>query len=252
MGQLLDFNESTELPLLFVRLMQAIMLGASDYCVERLAHDPLLLFASLLPLSRERCHFDWLVNALWKTASCPMKSAAILWNCMALWNSLQSIDLAQFKAPEPAFYLWALPERFVDLFIKDGGGDDLLKFKDASAVCRCLKCGECLAVADEDRRSVHGIVGHAVRCKLGLFLGLTGELATNVFRICRTAQTQSGGRTIRPLYVTEEGDEDMGLKLGAHLVISPERRQLLQREILSGIYFTEPARGLAAGHSDRV
>jgi hypothetical protein len=250
MGQLLDFDESADLPPLFVLLMQAIMLGASAYDAERLGHDPLLLFASLLPLSRERCHFDWLVNALWKRTPCPMKSAAIIWNCMALWNnSLESIDLAQFEAPEPGFYLWRLPERFVDLFLKDGGGDDLLRFKDAGAVCRCLKCGECLTVTDENGRSLHGIIEHAVRCKLGLFLGLTGRLATNVFRICRTARIPSGGRTIRPLYVTDEGDEDMGLKLGAHLVISQERRRILQREILTGIYFTEPARGLAAGNS---
>jgi hypothetical protein len=253
MGQLLDFEESAELPPLFVQLMQAIMLGASDYDAERLAHDPLLLFASLLPLSKEQYHFDWLVNALWKTTPCPMKSAVILWNCMALWsNSLESIDLAQFRAPEPSFYLWRLPERFVDLFLKDGGGDDLLRFKDGSAVCRCLKCGECLTVADENRRSVHGLIGHAVRCKLGLFLGLTGELATNVFRICRTAHTQSTGRTIRPMYVTEEGDEDVGLKLGVHLVISHERKRILQREILTGIYFTEPARGLAASRASSV
>jgi hypothetical protein len=44
-------------------------------------------------------------------------------------------------------------------------------------------------------------------------------------------------RKMRPVYVTEEDDEDVGLKLGAQLVLSQGRRRSLMKEVLSGVFY---------------
>jgi hypothetical protein len=233
MAQLLDFDETTELPATFVDLMQTISIAAADFEPEELAGQPLLLFLSLLTLARDRSDFDWLTRAMWQSLPCPMKSAAILWNCVA--TDLPTIDLASLRAPPPDLYLRSVPERFIDLFLPEFGGDEILKHD--CPVCRCLKCGACVVIADPGRTSPDLIIAHARMCNLGLFLGLTGELATNVFRICRSSHT--AGRAIRALYVTSDGDEDIGLRIGMPVVLSHERHRELIRDVLSGLYITD-------------
>jgi hypothetical protein len=233
MAQLLDLDGAVELPQPFAQLMRSVAVAAADRDPRDLAGQPMLLFLSLLPFAREADDFRRLTRAMWQSRPWPEKAAAVLWNCVA--SDVAVVDLAGLRAAPPDLWLRKAPERFSDLFLPEHGGEEVVR--SGQPVCRCLRCGAVVVVVDPGRSGVSLVISHARACNLGLFLGLTGELAASVFRICRTSFT--AGRTIRPLYVTPEGDDDMGLKIGIPLVLSRERHRLLMRDILSGLYITD-------------
>jgi hypothetical protein len=236
MGQRLDFESSTTLPNPFVQLMRTIIITAADSPPEMLAPPPLLVFASLLPKTRD---FESLVRMVWESRPCPKKSAGIVWNCWVMSgdSGLDVLDLERWKSPAPDFYLSRLPERFSDFFLKEFGGEDLLGFQLwEGSICRCLQCGKCLRISSREPLTVQTLLTHIDGCPLGLVLSLMGPDVTGIFRI----DVRPGNiriKQMRPVYVTEEGDEDVGLTLGAQLVLSQERRRSLMKEIMSGVFY---------------
>jgi hypothetical protein len=232
-GQLLDL----EMPLLdkFVQLIQSVIFGLDEFDAEQIADQPLLLFASLLPLATNADHFEWLTTNLWKGVPCPLKSAGILWNCAVQFRrtNLQAIDVSAFKAPLPDYYLLRLPEHFNDFFLPECRGDELKRFKRMSIVCRCLKCGLCIGLGTA-QDALPGLLGHATTCGLGLFLCIVGQAATTVIPVCRSEQHSL--TSIRALYVTEDGDEDVGLVFSPHLVLSRDRVSALMKDVIMGMY----------------
>jgi len=239
MGQYLDFVDGEDLPDSFVLLVQAVMLAACDFRADRLADQPLLLFASLVPLARSQGHFDYLVDHLLASIERPRKLAGIIWNCfvkLGQVSDLAMIPLTEFRVSDFAsdYFLMRLPELFTDLFSRKNGAAEILKFPDARAVARCLKCGVCLRADDGQRH----LIRHAKRCPFELFLALTGEAASGIVHVPLNDQPVL---TIPSLYLTERGVDDVGLSRGVPLALAKERQRSLMEEVLLGKYFGAPA-----------
>jgi hypothetical protein len=123
------------------------------------------------------------------------------------------------------------------LFLKKGGGKELLLFRGVDAIVRCLKCGRCFGINFEPPEPPKVIIEHVRHCHCELFLALTGSAATGVIRVAQVWAADEMPGATAPLYITDNGDDDRGLKLGVRLVLLPdERRRPFLSKMLLGHY----------------
>jgi hypothetical protein len=233
MGQLLDFNNSSEMPKPFVQMIQTVVFACSELNARDLANDSLRSFASQLPTVGSQSDFEKLCLAVWGQVPAEQrKSAQILWNCFSLFGDNQSklglFDLTLVHAPPPDLYLLRLPERFTDFFRKDFGADEILALAGHDTVFRCLVCGKALVYGD----GPNCLFVHRAVCQ-GPMMILWGAKATRIFRYSMRIIFYP------PLYLSRHGDEDLGLRLGMPLYLSHTRRDELVRQLLSQSILTE-------------
>jgi hypothetical protein len=88
--------------------------------------------------------------------------------------------------------------------------------------CRCLRCGA-FAYLDFDDVHEDSVLAHALGCCTA-FLVITQHIATTVVVVGIEMDMISWGA----LYVTEHGDDDVGLAAGKFLVLSqPKKREIM-------------------------
>jgi hypothetical protein len=135
------------------------------------------------------------------------------------------LDLRAFECELPRFYLNCAPEQFHELF-QQMDLSEIRGAKGTKGFCRCLRCGQLLSAKrmTEPRR-------HSLSCSR-LFVFITGRFATIVVDFNQI----SGVTTLGALYVTQDGDEDIGLEVGKFLFLSKDKKKQLLRGLILGQY----------------
>jgi hypothetical protein len=174
-----------------------------------------------LPSAVVDSDFDRFIADVWPNGEAPLKAAVILWNCWVSFSGsgLTPRDIAAFRAPPIELFLARLPHRFSDLFTNDMFGTQLRSSTadSGSDIAYCLKCSGLLVV---DMSQVNLLFEHNQDCGIMLIMVITGGLATALLTINHLEATLT---LLPPLYVTEGGDESIGLSLAMPLILSEER-----------------------------
>jgi hypothetical protein len=137
-------------------------------------------------------------------------------------------DLTAVHVTFPDWYIFRLPEAFTDFFSEDFGGEEILQ-ADQGVLLRCLYCGKLLS-GNPDREPPEFFYRHASTCKSLAIAVLSRDaplvlMSFPALELCRETT---------PLYVTAEGDDDIGLRTGEPLFLSHDRRKECIRQMLSG------------------
>jgi hypothetical protein len=206
LGQLRQLGESIEQPVVrqlvwtFVTVLKA-----------KPIKDPIMQFVARLDAfeSFEECIGE---------ESADVGVAAVLWNYVKAGR----VDLGKWSFAMPDVDLMRLPEQFSELFRgmrrrHTGGQGDC---------CRCLGCGQLLRTQIGVR---HSVFVHAGSCAT-LYLLLTGISATGAAEI----EPDGMFKWVGVLYVTREGDENVGLKTGRLLVLCKATQNRLMRDFVRG------------------
>jgi hypothetical protein len=228
----LDIDTDARIPDAFKKVIQSIIVASTEW--RGRADVPLIRFASQLSSAVSGDDFDRILQDVWPNGDSPLKSAAILWNSWVEWagNSLPLRRLAETSANSGKLFLSRLPTQFSDLFTSAFFGTELAA--DSAWHPRefffCLKCGQLIPV--------HGeipvlLIGHGTTCGAVLFMKITGQDCTQLVSFDFVDDMEF---VIRPIYLTEAGDESVGLVLGLPLVLSESRRRTVIVELLSGQY----------------
>jgi hypothetical protein len=210
-AQLLELYESTELSPIFRQVMRTIIRAVVHVPPADL--DPLLLFARSLATASS---FEDAAAGL------PAKAAAIVWNC----NGGQ-LDLASFHCELPDVFLSRVPQHYHNFFLNMNVAD-LKGPPGNTGTCICLKCGA-FAYLKIDEINEYSVFAHAIEC-CPAFLVITQSHATAVISVDIEMDVTSWGG----LYVTEHGDDDIGLAAGKFLVLSKQRKHEIMTEFIRG------------------
>jgi hypothetical protein len=136
----------------------------------------------------------------------------------AVWNVDEAEEDVTGEAGD-GYYIDRLEYRLADFYSGEVGAQVLALSKTDNVAC-CLICVKIATTIERDHPVEGGIcTGHA-------WMKLTGEDAT-----ATTVVGPDGFGPGRPVYVTEEGDEDVGFKYGLPLVLSRERCEALKKAI---------------------
>jgi hypothetical protein len=232
LGQWLDHNSISSIPDSFNQILQSIIIASSSF--NRRSEHPILSFASRLPSAVSDEDFDCFVREVWSDGEAPLKSAMILWNCWSSYpgNQLSRRDVLTLRSPPINLFLAKLPHRFSDLFLNEFFGMQLSESSENhhfDLIC-CLKCGKLMLV---NMSPITIMSNHSMECKMSLMMMITGPGATSI----ATLNVRENDVTLlRPLYVTEGGDESVGLSLAMPLVLSNERLRSLMNDALIGSF----------------
>jgi hypothetical protein len=151
--------------------------------------------------------------------------AAVLWN----YVKEEKVDLGRWSLAMPDVDLMRLPEQFSELF----RGMGRRHTSGQGECCRCLGCGRILRTGPGIR---HSVFAHGNACAT-LFLLLTGNSATTAVEIVPNGMFRWAG----VLYVTPEGDQNIGLRSGRLLVLCKATQNRLMREFVRGKFtFRKP------------
>jgi hypothetical protein len=197
--------------------------------------DNLLKFASELRVIQGIGDVGRVCDRIWRN-HVPEKSVWILWNCYAMFTEpfrFPLVDLRKYRASDPGFYVDRLPCSFSELFLGELKERLSQTFSGhPNLTCICLKCGEVLGLTGDEDSQLLGAIVHKAECGLGVFFIVSGGDATKVFVIA----DHNVVRVLRPLYVGEYGDEDVGLKFGFPLILSEERRADVRKLMVTKSY----------------
>jgi hypothetical protein len=231
-GQWLELNPDNRIPDGFRKVIESIIVSSTKF--PGASGFPLIHFASELSSAMSGDDFERLIRSVWPRGDSPLKSAAILWNIWAEWSgaALPLRPLADIPAIPSDLFLFRLPTRFSDLFTNDFYGHELTvrsRGRSCEFLC-CLKCGALVAV---DAPAAVVVIAHGEDCGSILFMVITGAPCSALLTFDLSEGEVHG---IPALYLTEAGDESLGLVLELPLVLSESRRRTLIGEILTGRY----------------
>jgi hypothetical protein len=215
-GQLLEINPSARIPEGFEKVIQSIIIASSDFSLR--VRFPILEFASKLPTATVDEDFDRFLTSVRWNRETPTRIAAILWNCWVsfIGGNLSKKDLSIIPGIPPDLFLLRLPTRYSDLFTNEFYGNQFAAAPPDhhGDFCCCLCCG-LLMMITVSLESL--IVEHLGSCRRGLLMILTGQSSTLVVSL----NIRESRFILHPaLYVTEDGDESIGLSLELPLVLS--------------------------------
>jgi hypothetical protein len=229
-GQLLEVDQSARIPEGFEKVIQSIIIASSDF--EGRVNFPLLDFASKLSLATVDADFDKFLSEVRWEGNPPTRLAAILWNSWVsfIGGNLTERDLKVIPGKRPELFLLALPTKYSDLFTNQFYGTQfsLASHGHDGDFCCCLHCGA-LMMLDDPLPVV--VFVHSQVCGRVMMMMLTGSFSTLVVSL----DLREGQIVLLPtLYLTEDGDESIGLTLELPLVLSESRRQALLYDTLAG------------------
>jgi hypothetical protein len=205
-GQLMEFEHSTEVSQALCRLIQTVVTSVDASQVD----EPLLVFTATLPPAASFAPPD----------NVQRKAAAIVWNALGRQNT---VDLSAFPSGLPDLALSRMPRQFYEVFQDPQISATIRAIGHGNDCSLCLKCGE-LTAPDVDE-----FVEHSIRC-CPVALLVTGSLAAMVIKYDSTGFF----RRLGALYLTEDGDDDVGLVRGKILFLSEERKNHIMRKFIMG------------------
>jgi hypothetical protein len=232
LAQLIEYDPSFAVPEPFVKVLQSMILASARLQTEGTLHRipfPLLHFAAKLPAATADTDFDRISAEIWPNGYEFSKSLGILWNSWVAFDAgpLTPRDLTTLKALPLSMFLVQLPRQFSDLFTAQFYGDQMKAATDdhLDFGC-CLECGSLL------QSEISMILGHARACSnMFLVMMMSGPSATSIFIVDPATRTL---KQLPPVYVTEGGDDAVGLSLRLPLVLSEARVRALVRDRMTG------------------
>jgi hypothetical protein len=144
----------------------------------------------------------------------------VLWNCFVKFGDNSKRLRPRELAKECSLFIEKLPVSFADL-LSGRNGAELVSLAGDGDVGICLICGS----LSNDICQHHG----SEKCPGTGWMVLTGRYATTTL-LAKSDGSGKFGRDV-PLYWSEEGFEDVGLRVGLSLVLSCERQQSLAGKI---------------------
>lgn len=215
------------------RLFQALMISSADKKSEQ---DRYLVFARALlskglsdeTFDKERAEYG-LDNENDENV------------CRMVWNLICDLDQRQDLALKPlvpapikdrALHFSDLPKQFSDLFINIDK-ETLAAFERSArrslgGVCKCLHCGKICTMRGEGSWREHSLENQHFA-----YFVFSGAFASSVFVVNPLTHSAQP----RAIYLTEYGDEDIGLHFGLPLVLSESRVNEVRRNFVLGTYF---------------
>lgn len=230
----LNLDGTSEIGEAHRRLLQSLMIGLAE---KKSEEDRYLVFAcSLLSKGLSDETFDK------ERAEYGLDNEDDENICRMVWNLICDLDQRQDLAPKAlvpgpvkdrALHFSDLPKQFSDLFINIDK-ETLVVFERSArhglgGVCKCLHCGKICTI-----RGSEGSWGaHSRETQHVAYFVFSGNFASAVFVMNPLTEIAQS----RAIYLTEYGDEDIGLNFGLPLVLSESRVNEVRRNFILGSYF---------------